>query len=63
MVSVSQPAGRREIAQAARFAAVGFAAVMFDAVGGGERAARTVAPLVRAGARPGGRRGLSRRAG
>ena len=39
------PAGRSgdQIAEPARFAAVGFAAVMFDAVGGGEVAARTVA--------------------
>lgn len=39
------PGGRSgdQIAEAARFAAVGFAAVMFDAVGGGEVAARTVA--------------------
>jgi HD-GYP domain-containing protein (c-di-GMP phosphodiesterase class II)/DNA-binding CsgD family transcriptional regulator len=32
-----------EVSEAARFAAVGFAAVMFDAVGGGELAAATVA--------------------
>jgi HD-GYP domain-containing protein (c-di-GMP phosphodiesterase class II) len=39
------PAGRagNEVAEAARFAAVGYAAVMFDAVGGGDVAARTVA--------------------
>ena len=39
------PGGRSgdQIAEAARFAAVGYAAVMFDAVGGGELAARTVA--------------------
>jgi HD-GYP domain-containing protein (c-di-GMP phosphodiesterase class II) len=39
------PAGRsgEQIAEAARFAAVGFAAVMFDAIGGAEAAARTVA--------------------
>ena len=39
------PAGRAgdEITLAARFAAVGFAAVMFDAVGGAEVAAQTVA--------------------
>ena len=39
------PAGRAgdEIAQAARFAAVGFTAVMFDAVGGATVAAQTVA--------------------
>jgi HD-GYP domain-containing protein (c-di-GMP phosphodiesterase class II)/DNA-binding CsgD family transcriptional regulator len=32
-----------EVAEASRFAAVGYAAVMFDAVGGGDVAARTVA--------------------
>src|SRR5262249_13402380 len=32
-----------EITEASRFAAVGYAAVMFDAVGGGDVAARTVA--------------------
>ncbi len=32
-----------EVAEASRFAAVGYAAVMFDAVGGGEAAARAVA--------------------
>jgi HD-GYP domain-containing protein (c-di-GMP phosphodiesterase class II) len=39
------PVGRAgpEIAEGSRFAAVGYAAVMFDAVGGGEVAARTVA--------------------
>lgn len=39
------PAGRAgaEISEAARFAAVGYAAVMFDAVGGGVVAAETVA--------------------
>jgi HD-GYP domain-containing protein (c-di-GMP phosphodiesterase class II)/DNA-binding CsgD family transcriptional regulator len=39
------PAGRvgAEVAEASRFAAVGYAAVMFDAVGGGDVAARTVA--------------------
>jgi HD-GYP domain-containing protein (c-di-GMP phosphodiesterase class II) len=39
------PAGRdgSEVAEASRFAAVGYAAVMFDAVGGGDVAARTVA--------------------
>jgi len=39
------PAGRAgaDVAEASRFAAVGFAAVMFDAVGGGEAAARAVA--------------------
>ena len=39
------PAGRAgaEVAEASRFAAVGYAAVMFDAVGGGEAAARAVA--------------------
>jgi HD-GYP domain-containing protein (c-di-GMP phosphodiesterase class II)/DNA-binding CsgD family transcriptional regulator len=39
------PAGRAgaEVAEASRFAAVGYAAVMFDAVGGGEVAAQTVA--------------------
>ena len=39
------PGGRAgaEIAEAARFAAVGYAAVMFDAVGGGEAAAQAVA--------------------
>jgi HD-GYP domain-containing protein (c-di-GMP phosphodiesterase class II)/DNA-binding CsgD family transcriptional regulator len=39
------PAGRAgaQIAEAARFAAVGYAAVMFDAVGGGVVAAETVA--------------------
>jgi HD-GYP domain-containing protein (c-di-GMP phosphodiesterase class II)/DNA-binding CsgD family transcriptional regulator len=39
------PAGRAgdEVAEASRFAAVGYAAVMFDAVGGPEVAARTVA--------------------
>jgi HD-GYP domain-containing protein (c-di-GMP phosphodiesterase class II) len=39
------PAGRAgaEVAEASRFAAVGYAAVMFDAVGGGNVAARTVA--------------------
>ena len=39
------PGGRSgdQIAEPARFAAVGFAAVMFDAVGGGGAAARTVA--------------------
>ncbi len=39
------PAGRagEEVAEAARFAAVGYAAVMFDAVGGGAVAAETVA--------------------
>ena len=39
------PAGRAgaEVAEASRFAAVGFAAVMFDAVGGGDVAAQTVA--------------------
>jgi len=39
------PAGRAgaEIAEASRFAAVGYAAVMFDAVGGRDVAARTVA--------------------
>jgi len=39
------PAGRvgPEIAAASRFAAVGYAAVMFDAVGGAEAAVRTVA--------------------
>jgi len=39
------PAGRAgaEIAEAARFAAVGYAAVMFDAVGGAEAAERAVA--------------------
>ena len=38
------PAGRAgaEIAEAARFAAVGYAAVMFDAVGGGEAAEQAV---------------------
>jgi HD-GYP domain-containing protein (c-di-GMP phosphodiesterase class II)/DNA-binding CsgD family transcriptional regulator len=39
------PAGRAgaEVAEASRFAAVGYAAVMFDAVGGGDVAAQTVA--------------------
>ncbi len=39
------PAGRAggEVAEASRFAAVGYAAVMFDAVGGGDVAAATVA--------------------
>jgi HD-GYP domain-containing protein (c-di-GMP phosphodiesterase class II) len=39
------PAGRSgtEVAEASRFAAVGYAAVMFDTVGGGDVAARTVA--------------------
>jgi HD-GYP domain-containing protein (c-di-GMP phosphodiesterase class II) len=39
------PAGRagEEVAEASRFAAVGYAAVMFDAVGGGDVAAATVA--------------------
>ena len=39
------PAGRagEEVAEASRFAAVGYAAVMFDAVGGADVAARTVA--------------------
>ena len=39
------PAGRAgaDVAEASRFAAVGYAAVMFDAVGGGDVAARTVA--------------------
>jgi hypothetical protein len=39
------PAGRAgaEVAEASRFAAVGYAAVMFDAAGGGDAAARTVA--------------------
>jgi HD-GYP domain-containing protein (c-di-GMP phosphodiesterase class II) len=39
------PAGKRgaDVAEAARFAAIGFAAVMFDAVGGAEVAAETVA--------------------
>ena len=39
------PAGRAgtEVAEASRFAAVGYAAVMFDAVGGGDAAARAVA--------------------
>ena len=39
------PAGRAgtEVAEASRFAAVGYAAVMFDAVGGGDVAAETVA--------------------
>ena len=39
------PAGRAgdEIAEPARFAAVGYAAVMLDAVGGGTTAAETVA--------------------
>jgi HD-GYP domain-containing protein (c-di-GMP phosphodiesterase class II)/DNA-binding CsgD family transcriptional regulator len=39
------PAGRagEEVAEASRYAAVGYAAVMFDAVGGGDVAARTVA--------------------
>src|SRR5260370_35466206 len=39
------PAGRAgaEVAEASRFAAVGYTAVMFDAVGGGEAAARAVA--------------------
>jgi HD-GYP domain-containing protein (c-di-GMP phosphodiesterase class II)/DNA-binding CsgD family transcriptional regulator len=39
------PAGRAgtEVAEAARFAAVGYAAVMFDAVGGAEAATATVA--------------------
>jgi len=39
------PAGRAgsEVAEASRFAAVGYAAVMFDAVGGGDVAGRTVA--------------------
>ena len=32
-----------EVAEASRFAAVGYAAVMFDAVGGGDVAAQTVA--------------------
>jgi DNA-binding CsgD family transcriptional regulator len=36
------PAGT-DVAEASRFAAVGYAAVMFDAVGGGDVAARTVA--------------------
>src|ERR1700751_1395457 len=37
------PAGRvgAEVAEASRFAAVGYAAVMFDAVGGGDGAAQT----------------------
>src|ERR1700732_1340989 len=41
-----QAAGGRagaEVAEASRFAAVGYAAVMFDAVGGADVAARTVA--------------------
>jgi hypothetical protein len=39
------PAGRAgaEVAEASRFAAVGYAVVMFDAVGGGDVAAQTVA--------------------
>ncbi|HEY6278541.1 MAG TPA: HD domain-containing phosphohydrolase [Streptosporangiaceae bacterium] len=39
------PAGRAgaEVAEASRFAAVGYAAVMFDSVGGGQAAAQTVA--------------------
>ncbi len=39
------PAGRAgaEVAEASRFAAVGYAAVMFDAVGGGEAAVQAVA--------------------
>jgi len=39
------PEGRAggDVAEASRFAAVGYAAVMFDAVGGGDVAARTVA--------------------
>src|SRR5271170_2860705 len=39
------PAGLagEEVAEASRYAAVGYAAVMFDAVGGGDVAARTVA--------------------
>jgi HD-GYP domain-containing protein (c-di-GMP phosphodiesterase class II)/DNA-binding CsgD family transcriptional regulator len=39
------PAGRAgtDVAEASRFAAVGYAAVMFDAVGGGDVAAQTVA--------------------
>src|ERR1700757_658126 len=39
------PLGRAgaDVAEASRFAAVGYAAVMFDAVGGGEVAAQTVA--------------------
>ena len=39
------PAGRAgvDVAEASRFAAVGFAAVMFDSVGGGDVAAQTVA--------------------
>ena len=40
---VSRPAGGAEVAEAARFAAVGYAAVMFDAVGGAEAAEQAVA--------------------
>ena len=48
---------------AARFAAVGYAAVMFDAVAGGAAAHRDGRPVVRARARPGDRGGLPGRAG
>ena len=37
------PASWAEVAEASRFAAVGYGAVMFDAVGGGDVAAQTVA--------------------
>ena len=59
------PAGRSgaEVAEASRFAAVGYAAVMFDAVGGGDVGGPDGSSLVGPRAGSGDRRGLRGRAG
>ena len=60
--SVCELATGADVAEAARFAAVGYAAVMFDTVGGAE-AAEQAWSLVRAGAGSGDRGGFRGRAG